>query len=80
MKALWFGAVFSLVSASASFAAPVTVTVSDTSFFLPGVANATTAILLDAGLPTVHIGNTYVVKLKKFHCDQRSNGALSPGR
>jgi hypothetical protein len=77
MKALWIAAAFSLASTSAGFAASVTV--SDTSTVLPGVANATIAVLLDAGLTTHSIGGgKYTVEAKKFHCDQRSNAALDP--
>jgi hypothetical protein len=53
------------------------VTVSDTSAALPGVAADTTAILLDAGLPARRSGGgKFTVEARGFHCDRRSNGPL----
>jgi hypothetical protein len=53
------------------------VTVSDTSAALPGVAADTTAILLDAGLPAHSSGGgKFKVEARGFHCDRRSNGPL----
>jgi hypothetical protein len=77
MKVLWAAVFFSLASTSAGMAASVTV--SDSSTVLPGVAATTTAVLLDAGLTTQNIGGgKYTVTAKKFHCDQYSRGALDP--
>jgi hypothetical protein len=53
------------------------ITVSDQSKTLPGVAKATTTILLNAGLPVRKIGkDRFVVEATGFHCDRHSNGAL----
>src|ERR1700722_2027089 len=65
-----------LAFATSSFAASVVVP--DNSAALPGVANDTAALLLDAGLNPVQAGAIYTVKAKRFHCDERNNGALSP--
>jgi hypothetical protein len=53
------------------------VTVSDTSAALPGLALDATAMLLDAGLP-VHAagGGKFMVEAKGFHCDRRSNAPV----
>ncbi len=74
MKALlvasigFFAMTFAAVSAS--------VTVSDKSSTLAGVAAAATALLLDAGLkPQNAGGGVFVVEAKNFHCDQHSNAA-----
>jgi hypothetical protein len=44
---------------------------------LAGVAAATTALLLDAGVkPQNAGGGVFVLDAKNFHCDQNLNGAL----
>ena len=49
----------------------------DNSTSLAGVAAATTALLLDAGLkPQNAGGGVFVLDAKNFHCDQHLNGAL----
>jgi hypothetical protein len=58
-----------------SAAAAASVTVSDTTPGLPGVAVEVTAMLVDAGLPVRGSGKL-TVEVKGFHCDSRSNGAL----
>jgi hypothetical protein len=79
MKALCVASFCILALATSSFAAPVTVIVADNTAALPGVAADTTALLLDAGLPVLNAGGgKHTVEAKKFHCDQRNNGALSP--
>lgn len=61
--------------ATSGFAASVTV--ADSSTALPGVANDTAAVLLDAGLAARNAGGgKYVVTANNFHCDERNNGAL----
>jgi hypothetical protein len=53
------------------------VTVSDTSAGLPGVALDATAILIDAGLQLRNIGGgKFTVEAKGLHCDRRSNAPL----
>src|ERR1700704_647788 len=65
----------SMLAVSAAGAASVTIPDSSTS--LPGVAAATTALLLDAGLkPRNAGGGGFVLDAKNFHCDQLLNGAL----
>ena len=50
---------------------------SDKSTALAGVASATTAILLDAGIKPRNAGRgVLTVEAKNFHCDQHSNAAL----
>src|SRR6476661_1079382 len=62
---------------AASAAGAASVTVPDNSTGLAGVAAATTALLLDAGLkPQNAGGGVFVVEAKNFHCDQQLNGAL----
>ena len=74
MKAVVVAAVCSVVMTSAAL--PASVTVSDKSAALPGVAAATTGLLLDAGLkPQAAGGGVFVVEAKNFHCDQHSNAA-----
>jgi len=74
MKAL-LASICSIFAASAAGAAPVTV--ADNSTSLAGVAAATTALLLDAGLkPQNAGGGAFVLDAKNFHCDQHLNGAL----
>jgi hypothetical protein len=74
MKALLVASVVSLAMTSVAFSASITV--SDKSPTLAGVAAATTALLLDAGTKPQHIGSgIFVVEVKNFHCDQRSNAA-----
>jgi hypothetical protein len=74
MKAL-LASLCSIVAASAAGAASVTVP--DNSTSLAGVAAATTALLLDAGLkPQNAGGGVFVLDAKNFHCDQHLNGAL----
>jgi hypothetical protein len=58
-------------------ASAASVTVSDTSSTLPGVALDTTAILIDAGLqPHNAGGGKFTVEAKGFHCDRRSNAPV----
>ena len=65
----------SVLAASAAGAASVTVP--DNSTGLAGVAAATTALLLDAGVkPQNAGGGVFVLGAKNFHCDQNLNGAL----
>ena len=74
MKAL-LASICSIFAASAAGAASVTVP--DNSTSLAGVAAATTALLLDAGLkPQNAGGGVFVLDAKNFHCDQHLNGAL----
>ena len=62
---------------AASAAGAASVTVPDNSTSLAGVAAATTALLLDAGLkPQNAGGGVFMVDAKNFHCDQHLNGAL----
>ena len=66
----------SMLAASAAGAASVTV--ADNSTGLAGVAAATTALLLDAGVkPQNTGGGVFVLDAKNFHCDQNLNGALN---
>jgi hypothetical protein len=75
MKTLLAASICSLAMTSASFAASVTV--SDKSTTLPGVAAATTALLLDAGLkPQNAGGGVLTVEMRNLHCDQHSNAAV----
>ena len=69
----------SLCSTASRHPPPVaaSVTVPDNSTSLAGVAAATTALLLDAGLkPQNAGGGVFVLDAKNFHCDQHLNGAL----
>jgi hypothetical protein len=60
-----------------SAALAASVTVSDTSPGLPGVALDATAILIDAGLRVRSSGSgKLTVEAKGFHCDRRSNAPL----
>jgi hypothetical protein len=60
-----------------SAAGATSVTIPDSSTSLPGVAAATTALLLDAGLkPQNAGGGVFVLDAKNFHCDQHLNGAV----
>ncbi|MEA3021592.1 MAG: hypothetical protein QOK01_444 [Alphaproteobacteria bacterium] len=62
---------------AASAAGAASVTVPDNSTGLAGVAAATTALLLDAGVkPQNAGGGVFVLDAKNFHCDQNLNGAL----
>jgi hypothetical protein len=62
---------------SAVSAAPAaSVTISDTTPGLPGVALEATAMLVDAGLPVRGSGGKLMVEAKGFHCDSRSNAPL----
>jgi hypothetical protein len=75
MKGLVIASTWSLVMTSVALSASVTV--SDQSPALPGVAATATALLLDAGLKPQNAGNgVVVVEAKNFHCDQHSNAAL----
>jgi len=75
MKVFCVVSLCSVALAPASWAASVTV--SDTSTVLPGVARTTTAVLVDAGLVLHNTGSgKFVVQGKKTHCDQHSNEAL----
>jgi hypothetical protein len=65
MKTILAASICSLAMTSASFAASVTV--SDKSTTLPGVAAATTALLLDAGLkPQNAGGGVLTVEMRIF--------------
>src|SRR3954451_21019562 len=73
----------SMLAASACFilaacaAGAASITVPDNSTGLAGVAAATTALLLDAGVkPQNAGGGVFVLDAKNFHCDQNLNGAL----
>jgi hypothetical protein len=72
----------SLLAASAclmlaSAAGAASVTVPDNSTSLAGVAAATTALLLDAGIKPRNAGaGVFTLEAKNFHCDQSLNGAL----
>jgi hypothetical protein len=75
MKALLTASICSLAMTSATFAASVTV--SDKSAPLAGVAAATTALLLDAGIKPQSAGaGVLTVEIKNLHCDQHSNAAV----
>ena len=74
MKVRALIALASLCSVSPAQAASATV--SDTSAALPGVAQSTTAVLIDAGFKPHHAGSKFFVEAKNFHCDQHSNAAL----
>jgi hypothetical protein len=74
LKASMLLIVGSLALMSAALAASVTV--SDTSSALPGVALDATAMLIDAGLRVRAAGGKFVVEAKGFHCDRRSNAPL----
>jgi hypothetical protein len=77
MRTLCVASFCILAVATPSFAASVTVV--DSTAALPGVAQATAALLLDAGLPVHNAGGgKRTVEAKKFHCDERNNGALDP--
>jgi hypothetical protein len=53
------------------------VTISDTSSALPGVAAEVSAMLIDAGLqPQDSGGGKLTVEARGFHCDRRSNAPL----
>jgi hypothetical protein len=61
----------------ASAAGAASVTVPDNSTGLAGVAAATTALLLDAGIKPRNAGaGVFTLEAKNFHCDQSLNGAL----
>jgi hypothetical protein len=82
MKVL-LASIRSMLAASACFilaasaAGAASVTVPDNSTGLAGVAAATTALLLDAGVkPQNAGGGVFVLDAKNFHCDQNLNGAL----
>jgi hypothetical protein len=63
--------------AATSTALAASVTVPDNSTSLAGVAGATTALLLDAGVrPQNSGGGVFVLEVRSFHCDQHLNGAL----
>jgi hypothetical protein len=77
MKTLCVASLCILALATSSFAASVTVV--DSTAALPGVAPATAALLLDAGLSVQNAGGgKRTVQAKNFHCDERNNGALDP--
>src|SRR5579863_4089557 len=67
--------VVALLSA-VSAAAAASITVSDATPGLPGVALEATAMLVDAGLPVRGSGGKLMVELNGFHCDSRSNAPL----
>ena len=82
MKVL-LASICSMLAASAYFilaasaAGAASITVPDNSTGLAGVAAATTALLLDAGVkPQNAGGGVFVLDAKNFHCDQNLNGAL----
>jgi hypothetical protein len=74
MKAVLAAAICSVATFSTALAASVTVP--DNSTSLAGVAGATTAILLDAGVRPQSSGGVFVLEVKNFHCDQHLNAAL----
>jgi hypothetical protein len=75
MKASCVAVLCSLVMTSASVAASITV--SDTSVPLAGVAAATTSLLLDGKFHLHNSGSgKFYVEVKKLHCNRRSNGPL----
>jgi hypothetical protein len=75
MNSFFAISICSLAMTSATFGASVTV--SDKSAPLAGVAAATTALLLDAGLkPQNAGGGVLTVEIKNVHCDQHTNAAL----
>jgi hypothetical protein len=75
MKAILITSASFLTLTTACYAASVMV--SDTSPGLAGVAATITALLLDAGAKVQSAGGgIFVVEVKNFHCDQRSNAAL----
>src|ERR1700730_8822970 len=77
MKTLCLASLGFLALATSSFAASVTVV--DNTAALPGVAAGTAALLLDTSLPVHNAGGRkFTVEAKKFHCDERNNGALDP--
>jgi hypothetical protein len=74
MKAVLVASIGSLAMALPAFSASVTV--SDKSAPLAGVAAAATGLLLDAGLkPQNAGGGVFVLEARNFHCDQHSNTA-----
>jgi hypothetical protein len=74
MKTVIVATICSVVMTSAALSASVTV--SDKSAALSGVAPAATGLLLDAGLkPQNTGGGVFVVEARNFHCDQHSNAA-----
>ena len=82
MKVL-LASICSMLAASACFilaasaAGAASVTVADNSTALAGVAAATTALLLDAGIKPRNAGaGVFTLEAKNFHCDQNLNGAL----
>jgi hypothetical protein len=52
------------------------VTVSDKSKELPGLARDTLALLIDAGLRVSGDGGRFTVEAQAFHCDQHSNAPV----
>ena len=75
MRAVLAASVCFIAATSAALSASVTVP--DNSTSLAGVAGATTAVLLDAGVrPQNSGGGVFVLEVRSFHCDQHLNGAL----
>ena len=75
MKALWLALAFALPAVFSADAASVTV--SDSSTTLSGVAAATAAMLIDARLSLHNAGSgNYTVEATGLHCDGHSNGPL----
>jgi hypothetical protein len=73
MTASYVAILCSFMMTSASVAASITV--SDTSVPLAGVAAATTSLLLDGKFHLHNSGSgKFYIEVKKVHCDRRSNG------
>ena len=69
-------AIIALVTMSAP-STGASVTVSDTSSALPGVAATAASLLVDAGLSPQNIGGgSFAVEARDFHCDHSSRMAL----
>ena len=75
MRAVLAASICCFAATSAAWSASVTVP--DNSTGLAGVAGATTALLLDAGVRPQNSGSgVFVLEMKSFHCDQHLNGAF----
>src|SRR5262249_6842744 len=75
MRAVLAASICCFAATSAAWSASVTVP--DNSTGLAGVAGATTALLLDAGVRPQNSGSgVFVLEVRSFHCDQHLNGAL----
>jgi hypothetical protein len=75
MKTVRIASVYILALISPSFGASVTVP--DTSTALPGVAAATLALVVDAGLTIKKTeSGKFIVEVRNFHCDQYSRDSF----